>query len=159
MAYRTGRATTGITCLSLSTTKGEYLRRTHSGPGHPPGPNAKKRLNALILAAVITAGSALPLSAPALAADASGTASTASGAGGTSPLYSEAYRPQFHFTPDKNWMNDPNGLVYYQGEYHMFFQYNPSGDTWGNMSWGHAVSTDLVHWTQLPLAIPQDDKT
>ncbi|MEY9863776.1 fructan beta-fructosidase [Catenulispora sp. GAS73] len=72
-------------------------------------------------------------------------------------VYHEPYRPQFHFSPQQNWMNDPNGLIYYKGQYHLFFQYNPSGDTWGNMSWGHAVSTDLVHWTQLPLAIPQDD--
>ncbi|MFF4625989.1 GH32 C-terminal domain-containing protein [Streptomyces griseorubiginosus] len=72
------------------------------------------------------------------------------------PLHQEPYRPQFHFTPAQNWMNDPNGLIYYKGRYHLFFQYNPSGDTWGNMSWGHAVSTDLVHWKELPVAIPQD---
>lgn len=71
-------------------------------------------------------------------------------------LYHELYRPQFHFSPAQNWMNDPNGLIYYKGQYHLFFQYNPSGTTWGNISWGHAVSTDLVHWKQLPVAIPQD---
>ncbi|MGW2916166.1 GH32 C-terminal domain-containing protein [Streptomyces asoensis] len=74
------------------------------------------------------------------------------------PPYSETYRPQFHFTPEKNWMNDPNGLVYYKGEYHLFYQYNPDGNAWGDMSWGHAVSTDLVHWQQLPLALPHDDR-
>ncbi|WP_330350859.1 GH32 C-terminal domain-containing protein [Streptomyces sp. NBC_00582] len=74
------------------------------------------------------------------------------------PPYSETHRPQFHFTPEKNWMNDPNGLVYYKGEYHLFYQYNPNGDSWGDMSWGHAVSTDLVHWKELPLALSYDDK-
>jgi fructan beta-fructosidase len=71
------------------------------------------------------------------------------------PTYQEPYRPQYHFTPAKNWMNDPNGLVDYQGEHHLFFQYNPFGTTWANtISWGHAVSTDWVHWTELPVAIP-----
>jgi fructan beta-fructosidase len=74
------------------------------------------------------------------------------------PPYSESYRPRFHFTPEKNWMNDPNGLVYYKGEYHLFYQYNPNGNMWGDMSWGHAVSTDLVHWQQLPLALSHDDE-
>ena len=71
--------------------------------------------------------------------------------------YTEPYRPQFHFTPEKNWMNDPNGLVYYKGEYHLFYQYNPFGNTWGHMSWGHAVSSDMVHWKHLPVALAEEN--
>jgi fructan beta-fructosidase len=66
------------------------------------------------------------------------------------------WRPKIHFAPQKNWTNDPNGLIYHEGEWHLFFQYNPEGDKWGNMSWGHAISTDLVNWKELPVAIPQD---
>ncbi len=69
----------------------------------------------------------------------------------------EQYRPQIHFTPAKNWMNDPNGMVYQDGVYHLFYQYNPQGNDWGNMSWGHAISTDLMHWTEQSVALMRDE--
>lgn len=70
--------------------------------------------------------------------------------------YDQPWRPQYHFTPSHNFMNDPNGMVFYKGEYHLFYQYNPEGQVWGHMSWGHAVSSDMVHWKHLPVAIPED---
>ena len=71
--------------------------------------------------------------------------------------YNEQYRPQIHFTPAKNWINDPNGMVYVDGIYHLFYQYNPQGNDWGNMSWGHATSTDLIHWTEQAVALTRDE--
>ncbi|MBD2722766.1 glycoside hydrolase family 32 protein [Hymenobacter armeniacus] len=72
------------------------------------------------------------------------------------PAATPQYRPSFHFTPAAKWMNDPNGMVFYQGEYHLFFQHYPAGDVWGPMHWGHATSKDLVRWQPQPIALYPD---
>ncbi|MGB7355304.1 MAG: glycoside hydrolase family 32 protein, partial [Acidobacteriaceae bacterium] len=68
-------------------------------------------------------------------------------------LANDPRRPQYHLLPARNWMNDPNGPIYWGGQYHMFFQYNPHAAVWGDMHWGHAVSPDMIHWRHLPVAL------
>lgn len=122
---------------------------TAVAPAHAdPGPaTAAPATTSNASAGTASAASTAALNAP------TGTASAASAASPT--LGEEQNRPRVHFTPEKNWMNDPNGLVFHKGVYHLYFQHNPQGDRWGNMSWGHATSTDLLTWTEQPLAIPQ----
>jgi fructan beta-fructosidase len=75
----------------------------------------------------------------------------------TKETFDEKFRPHFHFTPEAHWMNDPNGMVYFEGEYHLFYQYYPEETTWGPMHWGHAVSPDMVHWEHLAVALEPDE--
>ncbi len=86
-----------------------------------------------------------------------GLTANASGQAADSDYYNEVHRNQFHFSPQANWMNDPNGMIYFEGEYHQFFQYDPYEKTQGPMHWGHAVSKDLIHWEQLPFALAPDE--
>ncbi len=78
--------------------------------------------------------------------------------GHTYEPYEEPFRPAFHFTPPENWMNDPNGLLFADGVYHLFYQHNPYGDRWGHMSWGHATSPDLLHWEHRPIALMEEGR-
>src|ERR1700684_4211611 len=74
----------------------------------------------------------------------------------TGEAYHEPSRPQVHFSPAEKWMNDPNGMVFYKGVYHLFFQYYPNATIWGPMHWGHAESADMIHWKQMPIALYPD---
>jgi len=120
---------------------------------HRKQKGSTRLLSALTLTGLILTG-ALAGAGPAIAGKSDGNPPPGPTTGST--LGQETYRPAYHFSPAKNWMNDPNGMVYHKGIYHLFFQHNPSGNTWGNMSWGHATSTDLVHWQEQPLAISTD---
>lgn len=108
--------------------------------------------------AALTGAAALPLLRTMAPSKAAGEQSGASSSEENSAakrisLAEDPLRPQFHLLPPANWMNDPNGPIYWSGKYHMFYQYNPDGAYWGNMHWGHAVSPDMVHWRHLPVAL------
>jgi beta-fructofuranosidase len=117
---------------------------------HPASPSLPTRRDFLsssaAAAASLTAASLLPRHLQAQSTPAAGSASG-------SRLAQDPMRPQFHLLPAKNWMNDPNGPIYFNGHYHMFFQYNPLAATWGDMSWDHAISKDMLHWSHLPVAL------
>ena len=76
--------------------------------------------------------------------------------GACESTYDEMWRPQVHYSPPSMWMNDPNGMIELNGTYHLYYQFHPKSTVWGPMHWGHATSTDLLHWTTLPVAIEPD---
>jgi sucrose-6-phosphate hydrolase SacC (GH32 family) len=114
------------------------------------------RLARVLLCGVIAVTTSVPLALPAASTGSPASAAATPEAGTGDRV--DPYRPLLHFSPQENWVNDPNGPVWYDGEYHLFFQHNPEGPVWGHMSWGHAVSTDLVHWQERPVAIPWSER-
>jgi fructan beta-fructosidase len=113
-------------------------------PGRRPPTSGVIALAALLAIAAFVAGFAAGGAAERAESDRDGEPTT------------QRYRPVVHFTPAQNWMNDPNGPIYADGRYHLFYQYNPFGNLWGNIGWGHAVSSDLIEWEELPMALAAD---
>ncbi|UXM93051.1 glycoside hydrolase family 32 protein [Paenarthrobacter sp. JL.01a] len=109
-----------------------------------PSPHLSRRQLLAASAAVVVAFSAASCTA---------SPTPAPTAAGRTPTASDPWRPLAHLTAEKNWLNDPNGLIYHDGTYHAFYQYNPRANSWGNMSWGHSTSKDLVNWEQQPVAM------
>ncbi len=107
-------------------------------------------------APILTSPSRWLLTMLSLAVFACNTPPPATDQANTSDYYQEKHRPQYHFTPEAHWMNDPNGMFYLDGEYHLFYQYYPDSTVWGPMHWGHAISKDLTHWEHLPIALYPD---
>ena len=131
---------------TLRSAAGEATPPPRRIPGPHPHPSAEVssvKTLLVLLAGAVPVPFALAAAAPSAGAQ-------------SSTLYDEQYRPQFHFSPPQQWMNDPNGMVYADGRYHLFYQYNPYANKWGPMHWGHAVSVDMVHWTNLPIALFPD---
>src|SRR5882724_930876 len=109
----------------------------------------RNNISAVVLSAAICTG----LYSQSLGQATRPTTGQASPRSGLIDPYTEKFRPQFHFSPRSHWMNDPNGMVFFRGVYHLFFQYYPGDIVWGPMHWGHAVSKDLIHWQELPIAL------
>ncbi|KAG6552025.1 hypothetical protein Mapa_006331 [Marchantia paleacea] len=136
-------------------------RPTLPGPAAPAAAEASSAasknnsasLSTLLMIAVCCIATVIYLSAPFVAEPYDGNNPSQDDA---KNAYYKASRTGYHFQPEKNFMNDPNGPMYYKGYYHIFYQYNPKGAVWGNICWGHAVSTDLVHWLYLELALVPD---